>query len=163
MGRKKDPAGYSLGKEKSAKVAERLRSLLESTGMKQTELAKIAEVQPPHLSEILRADGTRNVQRWMVLGFARAFKKSEQELVGDLVDVDSEIRAPGGHRVSDPKDRVSIDQFLGALDAKQQRFRQLAKIFSARFPDSSLTPAEWTHTFEEIERMYAESGGGGPG
>jgi hypothetical protein len=57
-------------------------------------------------------------------------------------------------------DLVSIDDFLGALDAKQQRFRQLAQIISARFPGNRLTPAEWTRTFEDIEQMYAQAVGG---
>lgn len=83
VGKKRDPSGYSLGKEASAHVARRVAELLEERGLSQYRLAKQTDIPAPHLSTLLRPTdkGGRNFQGWQIAAIAKALGVRESDLV----------------------------------------------------------------------------------
>jgi hypothetical protein len=177
MGRRpKDPTGYSLGEEASGKVAARLRPLIKASAKSQAAIAREAKLEPPHLSELLKADGTRNFQRWQILGIARALGTTERDIVGGIVP-DAALAVPPSVNsqrplarpiVSDPADRLSLEQFIEArhanLEHQAQRLQGLREILEPRLKDERLTSEQWLETFDKLERLFAaHADGGGAG
>jgi hypothetical protein len=174
MGRRpKDPTGYSLGEEASGRVASRLRPLIKASGKTQAAVAREAKLEPPHLSEMLRADGTRNFQRWQILGLARALGTTERDIVGGIVP-DAALAVPPSVAplypvarpvVSDPGSRLSLEQFIQArhanLEQQQQRLQGLQSILEPRLKNERLTAEQWLETFDQLERLFATHAEGG--
>ena len=122
--RKRDPDGYSLGAIASKAVARRVLEILATNKRErlsprtQGEVSRITKIPAPHLSDLLRGEGDkqlRNFQGWQVRAIAAAFEMGEHDLLGDVAIVPQVANPTRGTSYLAPRARPPTPEQLKYL------------------------------------------------